>query len=47
MNMCLTIAADEGGCCDVIHRGIPHGGACPPGGGAHIIGDNYDRTTLE
>jgi hypothetical protein len=35
--MCLTISGEEDGHCGigVIHRGIPHDGACPPGGGAH------------
>jgi hypothetical protein len=34
----LTVGGEEGRCgCDVgvIHKGIPHGGACPPTGGAH------------
>jgi hypothetical protein len=34
MNMSLTIAGEEEGRCGVIHGCIPHGGACPPGGGA-------------
>jgi hypothetical protein len=35
--MCLVIGGEEEGHCDVgvIHRGTPHGGACPSGGGAH------------
>jgi hypothetical protein len=36
---CLNISGEEEGCygCDVsfVHGGIPHGGACPPTGGAH------------
>jgi hypothetical protein len=36
---CLTIGGEEEGRCgcgvDVIHGGIPHGGACPPARGAH------------
>jgi hypothetical protein len=35
--MCLTVSGEEEGRCGVgvIHRGIPHGGTCPPGWGAH------------
>jgi hypothetical protein len=34
--MCLTISGEEGHCeVVVVHGGIPHGGACPPGGAAH------------
>jgi hypothetical protein len=35
--MYLIIGGEEEGRCDigVIHRGIPHSEACPPGGGAH------------
>jgi hypothetical protein len=41
--MYLTIA-DKEGHCGVIHGGIPNGGACPAGGGAHNIGDDqYPR----
>jgi hypothetical protein len=38
---CLTVGGEEEGHCGcgcdvgVIHRGIPHGGACPPAIGAH------------
>jgi hypothetical protein len=41
----LTIGGEEEGrygCgVSVIHRGIPHGGACPPTGGAHAGGGQY------
>jgi hypothetical protein len=35
--MCLTVGDEEEGRCDVsvIYGGIPRGGACSPGGGAH------------
>jgi hypothetical protein len=35
--MCLTIGGKEEGrySVGVVHRGIPHDGACPLGGGAH------------
>jgi hypothetical protein len=36
--MCLTVGGKEKGRCNVIHRGIPYGGACPLGGGVHNIG---------
>jgi hypothetical protein len=39
MSMCLIIGGEEEGHCSIVHRGIPHGGACPPGEGAHSIGD--------
>jgi hypothetical protein len=39
MNRCITAAGEEGGHYGAIHGDIPHGGACPPGGGAHGIGD--------
>jgi hypothetical protein len=39
---CLSVSGEEEGRCgcgvSVIHRGIPHGGACPPSGGAHGSG---------
>jgi hypothetical protein len=35
----LSFGGKEEGCCGcsfgVVHRGIPHDGACPPAGGAH------------
>jgi hypothetical protein len=35
----LTVDGEEEGRCgygvDVVHEDIPHGGACPPAGGAH------------
>jgi hypothetical protein len=38
-NKCLTISGEEEGhygCgIGVVQGGIPHGGACPPAGGAH------------
>jgi hypothetical protein len=38
-NKCLTVGGEEEGRCGydigVVHRGIPHGEACPPTGGAH------------
>jgi hypothetical protein len=41
---CFTVGGEEEGRCGcgvgVIHRGIPHGGACPLAGGAHG-GDQY------
>jgi hypothetical protein len=40
MNSCLNVAGEEGDQCGAIHGGIPHGGACPLGGGAHDIGDD-------
>jgi hypothetical protein len=40
----LTVGGEEGHCgCSVgvVHGGIPHGGACPPAGGAHGGGGQY------
>jgi hypothetical protein len=39
---CVTVGGEEDGHCDVtvVHGGIPHGGTCPPAGGAHG-GDQY------
>jgi hypothetical protein len=36
----LPSVAKKKGCCGigVVHRGIPHGEACPLGGGAHGSG---------
>jgi hypothetical protein len=33
MNMCLTVGGEEEDRCSVgvVHGGIPHGEACPPG----------------
>jgi hypothetical protein len=39
MSMCLIIGGEEEGHCSIVHRGIPHGGACPLGEGAHSISD--------
>jgi hypothetical protein len=38
----LTISGKKG-CCsiNIVHRGIPNGGACPPAGGAHGGGGQY------
>jgi hypothetical protein len=37
MNMCLTVGGEEEHRYGIgaIHRGIPHGRACPPSGGSH------------
>jgi hypothetical protein len=36
---CLTVGGEEKCCCGygvgIVHRGIPHSGACPPARGAH------------
>jgi hypothetical protein len=40
---CLTVGGEEEGHYGygVVHRGIPHSGACPPAGGAHDDGGQY------
>jgi hypothetical protein len=37
---CLNVSGEEEGrcVCDVVQKGIPHGGACPPAGHAHGSG---------